>query len=474
MHGIRGAPEALLDSASGGVEDGAVHAAVPQLRVEERQTHRSGLPQRVEQRERLVARPGVVDLLQHPDQDRPLGVGHRCGAEVEGRPALDVRRDAAAERTPGEQLVADAPDGRCVEREAGEAVAGDPGALPAGEALRTRVPEEHPAVGREREHSDRQMLDHPGQQVVGLHRPPREPSADGRTGNRRGAPTERTSTVDPLRTVRDGSVTSGARRHVGVADEGARLRAPDRPRHEPRVEILPQPPGREQHRAHHGQDVHVLAEPVQRLALQVGDPDDAVRAGRPVHLRLRRPRQEHQGPRREQSGGDGLDPAVRAQHDVQQHGQEHRDPHPVMRPGHRGDQQRGERHGHHRDRLLAAAVREPGEGQARHGDRQGQQHPHRGRADRVAEAAQQEATHATGSRRSPGPSRPRPATGRGTGRAASTRRTRPARSPTRRASSPRTPPQPRPPPGSAGSAPGTRRRSPGRACRPSRRRRRRP
>ena len=75
VHGIRGATEALLDSASGGVEDGAVHAAVPQLRVEERQTHRSGLPQRVEQRERLVARPGVVDLLQHPDQDRPLGAG---------------------------------------------------------------------------------------------------------------------------------------------------------------------------------------------------------------------------------------------------------------------------------------------------------------------------------------------------------------------------------------------------------------
>jgi len=166
-------------------------------------------PQRVEQGERLVARPGVVDLLQHPDQDRPLGVGHRLGAEVEGGPALDVRRDAAAERAPGEQLVADAPDGRCVEREAGEAVAGDPGTLPAGQAFRTGVPQEHPAVAREREHSDRQLLDHPGQQVVGLHRPPREPSADGRTGNRRGAPSEQTSTVEPLRTVRDGSVTSG-------------------------------------------------------------------------------------------------------------------------------------------------------------------------------------------------------------------------------------------------------------------------
>ena len=159
-------------------------------RVEERQAHRSGLPQRVEQGERLVARAGVVDLLQHPDQDRPLGVGQRLGAEVERGAALDVGRDAAAERAPGEQLVADAPGGRGVEREAGETVADDPGALPAGEALGAGVPQEHPAVAREREHPDRQMLDHPGQQVVGLHRPPREPGADGRTGHRRGAPTD--------------------------------------------------------------------------------------------------------------------------------------------------------------------------------------------------------------------------------------------------------------------------------------------
>ena len=87
-------------------------------------------------------------------------------------PLSHVRGDPAAERPTGEQLVADAAGGRGVQREAGEAVAEDAVALPAGEALGAGVPQQHLATGREREHPDRQLLDHAGQQVVVLHRPP--------------------------------------------------------------------------------------------------------------------------------------------------------------------------------------------------------------------------------------------------------------------------------------------------------------
>ena len=83
VHRLQRPAEAFLDGAAVGVEDRPVDPAVAQFGVEERQAHRSGLPQSVEQGERLVARAGVVDLLQHPDQQRALGVGQRLGAEVQ-------------------------------------------------------------------------------------------------------------------------------------------------------------------------------------------------------------------------------------------------------------------------------------------------------------------------------------------------------------------------------------------------------
>ena len=178
VHRLQRPAEAFLDGAAVGVEDRPVDPAVAQFGVEERQTHRSGLPQSVEQGERLVARAGVVDLLQHPDQQRALGVGQRLGAEVQRGVGLHIGGDAAAEGASGEQLVADAPGGRGVERQSAETVADDAGTVPAGEAFGAGVPEEDLTVAREREHPERQMLDHPGQQVVGLHRPPR-------TGRRR-------------------------------------------------------------------------------------------------------------------------------------------------------------------------------------------------------------------------------------------------------------------------------------------------
>jgi len=172
VHRLHRPAEPLVDRAAVDVEDGAVDPAEPQLAVEEDQAHRGGLPQRVQQRERLVARPGVVDLLQHADQDRLRRPGQGLGAEVQRGAALHVGGDPAAERAAGEQLVADAAGGRGVQRQAAEPVAEDPVALPAGEAFGTGVPQQHVALDGEGEHPDRQLLDHPGQQVVVLHRPP--------------------------------------------------------------------------------------------------------------------------------------------------------------------------------------------------------------------------------------------------------------------------------------------------------------
>ena len=65
---------------------------------------------------------------------------------------------------------------REVDALAAEPVAEDPVALPPGEAFGAGVPQQHVALDGEGEHPDRQLLDHPGQQVVVLHRPPRGPA----------------------------------------------------------------------------------------------------------------------------------------------------------------------------------------------------------------------------------------------------------------------------------------------------------
>jgi hypothetical protein len=172
VHLRRCAAHPVLGTAADGVEDDPVQAPVLQLGVEVRETDGCGLPEGVEQRERLVRPLLVADVVQHAECGG-AGAGHDAEMEPAATPANG--RQLPAHGATGADLLDEPGGGVSVEHHRGlvGGVVGDHGpshhlaAGPAGEALRGGVPQRHAAVVVESEDADGEQSAQLCEEVVG-------------------------------------------------------------------------------------------------------------------------------------------------------------------------------------------------------------------------------------------------------------------------------------------------------------------